>query len=47
MHRVASAHAPEFLDVGVTMSQAKVLYLLMHVGPVPDVELAARLGVSP
>jgi DNA-binding MarR family transcriptional regulator len=40
MHRVASAHAPEFVGVGVTMSQAKVLYLVQMS------DLAGRLGVT-
>jgi DNA-binding MarR family transcriptional regulator len=45
IHRVASAHAPEFLGVGVTMSQAKVLYLV-QAEPVRMSDLSARLGVS-
>jgi DNA-binding MarR family transcriptional regulator len=46
MHRVASAHAPEFLGVGVTMSQAKVLYLVQADSGLRMSELSARLGVS-
>jgi len=46
MHRVASAHAPEFLGVGVTMSQAKVLYLVQAETGLRMSELSARLGVS-
>jgi len=46
MHRVASAHAPEFLGVGVTMSQAKVLYLVQAQPILGMSELSARLGVS-
>jgi len=46
MHRVASAHAPEFLGVGVTMSQAKVLYLVQADPGLRMSELSARLGVS-
>lgn len=46
MHRVASAHAPEFLAVGVTMSQAKVLYLIQAEPGLRMSELSARLGVS-
>jgi DNA-binding MarR family transcriptional regulator len=46
MHRVASAHAPEFLGVGVTMSQAKVLYLVQAQPILRMSELSARLGVS-
>lgn len=47
MHRVASAHAPEFVGVGVTMSQAKVLYLVQAEPDIRMSHLAARLGVSP
>lgn len=46
MHRVASAHAPEFLGVGVTMSQAKVLYLVQADKGLRMSELSSRLGVS-
>ena len=46
MHRVASAHAPEFLEVGVTMSQAKVLYLVQAEPDLRMSDLSARLGVS-
>ena len=46
MHRVATAHAPEFLEVGVTMSQAKVLYLVQAAPGLRMSDLSARLGVS-
>lgn len=46
MLRVAAAHAPEFLGVGVTMSQAKVLYLVQADPGLRMSELSARLGVS-
>ena len=46
MHSVASAHAPEFLGVGVTMSQAKVLYLVQAAPSLRMSDLSARLGVS-
>ncbi len=46
MHSVASAHAPEFLEVGVTMSQAKVLYLVQATPGLRMSDLSARLGVS-
>jgi DNA-binding MarR family transcriptional regulator len=46
MHSVASAHAPEFLEVGVTMSQAKVLYLVQAAPSLRMSDLSARLGVS-
>jgi DNA-binding MarR family transcriptional regulator len=46
MHRVASTHAPEFVGVGVTMSQAKVLYLVQADPDIRMSDLAARLGVS-
>ncbi|MGZ8527941.1 MAG: MarR family winged helix-turn-helix transcriptional regulator [Candidatus Limnocylindrales bacterium] len=46
MHRMASTHATEFADVGLTMSQAKVLYLVQVVGTLRMSELATRLGVT-
>lgn len=46
MHSVASAHAPEFLAVVVTMSQAKVLYLVQAAPGLRMSDLSARLGVS-
>jgi DNA-binding MarR family transcriptional regulator len=46
MHSVASAHAPEFLEVGVTMSQAKVLYLVQAAPGLRMSDLSARLGIS-
>lgn len=46
MHRVASAHAPEFLEVGVTMSQAKMLYLVQAEPDIRMSDLSARLLVS-
>ena len=46
MHSVASAHAPEFLEVGMTMSQAKVLYLVQAASGLRMSDLSARLGVS-
>ena len=46
MHRLASTHAPEFLGVGVTMSQAKVLYLVQAEPDLRMSDLSARLGVS-
>jgi DNA-binding MarR family transcriptional regulator len=45
MQRVASWHAPDFMEVAVTMSQAKVLYLIAARGMRMS-ELAVRLGVS-
>jgi len=32
MHRLVQAHAPEFTEVGITMAQAKVLYVVMAAG---------------
>jgi len=46
MHRVASTHAPELLEVAVTMSQAKVLYLVQAEPGLRMSDLSARLGVS-
>jgi DNA-binding MarR family transcriptional regulator len=46
IHDVAAAHAPEFLGVGVTMSQAKVLYLVEAAPGLRMSDLSARLRVS-
>ena len=46
MHRMASSHAPEFLEIAITMPQAKVLYLLGASGELHMSELVTRLGVS-
>jgi len=46
MHRMASSHAPEFLEIAVTMPQAKLLYLLGASGDLHMSGLVARLGVS-
>jgi DNA-binding MarR family transcriptional regulator len=46
MQRLAGVHAPEFLEVQVTMPQAKLLYLLAAAGDLHMSGLVARLGVS-
>ena len=46
IHRLADHHAPEFLEIDVTMPQAKLLYLLGAGGDLHMSELVARLGVS-
>ena len=46
MHHVASWHAPDLIEVAVTMSQAKVLYLIAASQGMRMSELAVRLGVS-
>jgi len=46
MHRLVSAHLPEFMEVAVTMSQAKVLYTVLAAGSLSMSELASRLRVS-
>lgn len=46
MHRIASSHAPDLMEVGVTMSQAKVLYLVAAGEGMRMSELAVRLGVA-
>ena len=46
MQRLADGHAPEFLEIAVTMPQAKLLYLLGALGELHMSELVARLGVS-
>ena len=46
MQRIASSHAPDLMEVAVTMSQAKVLYLIAASKGMRMSELAVRLGVS-
>ncbi|MHB8892023.1 MAG: MarR family transcriptional regulator [Candidatus Limnocylindrales bacterium] len=46
MQRLADSHAPEFLEIAVTMPQAKLLYLLGAAGDLHMSELVHRLGVS-
>jgi DNA-binding MarR family transcriptional regulator len=46
MHRLADSHAPDFLEIPVTMPQAKLLYLLGAAGDLHMSELVTRLGVS-
>lgn len=46
MQRLADSHAPEFLEIAVTMPQAKLLYLLGASGELHMSELVHRLGVS-
>ncbi len=46
MQRLADSHAPEFLEIAVTMPQAKLLYLLGAAGELHMSDLVQRLGVS-
>lgn len=46
MHRLALSHGPEFAELGLTMAQAKVLYLVHGAGTLRMSELASRLGVT-
>jgi DNA-binding MarR family transcriptional regulator len=46
MHRMVASHATEFAEVGVTMAQAKVLYVVAAAETLRMSELAARLGVQ-
>ena len=46
MRSLAELHAPEFLEIAVTMPQAKLLYLLGVSGEMHMSELVVRLGVS-
>ncbi len=46
MQRLAGSHAPEFLEIAITMPQAKLLYLLGAAGELHMSELVHRLGVS-
>jgi DNA-binding MarR family transcriptional regulator len=44
--RLASAHAAEFTAIELTMSQAKLLYVVMASGPLTMSEIAGQLGVT-
>ena len=46
MHQLAGSHAPEFLEIPVTMAQAKLLYLLSAHGDLHMSDLVLQLGVS-
>jgi len=46
MQRLIAGHASEFAEVGVTMAQAKVLYVVMAAGQLRMTELAGRLGIA-
>jgi DNA-binding MarR family transcriptional regulator len=46
MQSLADIHAPEFLEIDITMPQAKVVYLLGAAGDLHMSDLVARLGVS-
>ena len=46
MQRLADTHAPDFLEIAVTMPQAKLLYLLGASGELHMSELVTRLGVA-
>ena len=46
MLRQMREHAPELVDIDITMAQAKVLYVVMAAGGLRMSELAARLGVG-
>ena len=47
MRHAAGSHAPEFLDVDVTMPQAKVLYLVSLRPGISMSTLAGELGIGP
>ena len=44
--RLMSLHAPDFAALDITMSQAKLLYVLMAAGELSMSETAQRLGIS-
>jgi DNA-binding MarR family transcriptional regulator len=46
MQRLADTHTADFLEIAVTMPQAKLLYLLGAAGDLHMSELVTRLGVS-
>ena len=46
MHQLAGGHTAEFLEIAVTMPQAKLLYLLSAFDELHMSDLTTRLGVS-
>ena len=46
MQRLADSHAPEFLEIDITMPQAKLLYILGASGDLHMSDIVARLCVS-
>ncbi len=46
MQRLAAGHEPEFLEIDITMPQAKILYLLGASGELHMSDIVHRLGVS-
>jgi len=46
MHLLSAAHTNDFLEIGITMSQAKLLYVVVASGQVHMAELPGWLGVS-
>jgi DNA-binding MarR family transcriptional regulator len=46
MQRLSEGHAPEFLEIDITMPQAKLLYLLGAVGDLHMSDLVTHLGVA-
>jgi DNA-binding MarR family transcriptional regulator len=46
MQRLADSHTPEFLEITVTMPQAKLLYLLGALGDLHMSDLVTKLRVS-
>ena len=47
MQGLVGSHASEFTEVGITMAQAKVLFILTAAGELHMSELAARLQTGP
>ncbi len=45
-HQLAAAHAPELLEIQLTMSQTKLMYVVLVTGSIRMSVLAARLGVA-
>lgn len=45
-HQLSAAHAPDLLEIQLTMSQAKLMYVVLVAGSIRMSVLAARLGVA-
>jgi DNA-binding MarR family transcriptional regulator len=44
---MSALHAPELVDLHLTLAQVKVIYLLVTTGPLRMSDLASRMGAAP
>lgn len=44
---ISALHAPELIDLNLTLAQVKAIYVVATAGPLRMVDLATRMGVAP